>query len=298
MPPDPGEAAGAVRAGRDAAVLDPGAHARRRGSRGSAVPAVAPGRGPGCSAGPRAARPSLASTATWSAAARTSVSGPAPASAGRRADWSSARPGPVLMLVARPPARLAQPLTATVSSAAAAEPIRPAPRIGAHGRCAHRMRTRVICEAGRGSAPPRPGRQSMRPRTWCLRLRDRNRTRGPRLGPPAASVQLPGVDVVEALDDTGLRQVAPQQLRRRQGLRVELGDLAVPLRVVVVRVDHRFAGQRLDRNVGHRPERHGDHDQVARAARLFRGRRPRLRSELADEVGQALRSAGVLSTTS
>ena len=40
-----------------------------------------------------------------------------------------------------------------------------------------------------------------------------------------------------------------QELGRRRRLVVELGNVAVPLRVVVVGVDHDLARQRLDRDV-------------------------------------------------
>jgi hypothetical protein len=49
--------------------------------------------------------------------------------------------------------------------------------------------------------------------------------------------ELRGVDVVEALDDLRGRKMPLQQLRRRGRLVVELADVAVALRVVVVRVD-------------------------------------------------------------
>ena len=80
--------------------------------------------------------------------------------------------------------------------------------------------------------------------------------------------ELRGVDVVERLDDLRRRQVRLQELGGRRRLVVELGDVAVALRVVVVGVDHDLARQRLDRNVPVVLERHGDDDDVSGLRRV------------------------------
>ena len=54
--------------------------------------------------------------------------------------------------------------------------------------------------------------------------------------------QMPGVDVVERLDDMGLRCVALEQAAAGELAGVQFGDMAVALGVVVVGVDHCFAG--------------------------------------------------------
>ena len=66
-------------------------------------------------------------------------------------------------------------------------------------------------------------------------------------GPPVRR-ELRGVDVIERLHDLRCRQVRLQQLGRGRGLAVELRDVAVALRVVVVRVDDDLARERLDRH--------------------------------------------------
>ena len=78
--------------------------------------------------------------------------------------------------------------------------------------------------------------------------RDDERTTVFRARRPAVSREFCGVDMVERLDHLRSRQVCLQQLRGGRRLVVELRDVAVALRVVVVGVDHDLARQRLDRH--------------------------------------------------
>jgi hypothetical protein len=80
--------------------------------------------------------------------------------------------------------------------------------------------------------------------------------------------------VVERLDHPRARQVAGDQLRGRRALVVELGDLAVALRVVVAGVDDDLAGQRLRGQLVDRLQRHGDDGEVAGSRGLLRRPRP------------------------
>jgi hypothetical protein len=101
------------------------------------------------------------------------------------------------------------------------------------------------------------------------------------------------VDVVEDLDHAG----------RAPGLLVERGageltlverlEVAVALRVVVVRVEHDLAGQFGRRNLVERLERDAHHHDVAGRGSLGGGRRARLRAQLVDEVLEGLGTAGV-----
>ena len=117
-----------------------------------------------------------------------------------------------------------------------------------------------------------------------------------RFGVPAGLAvgrQLRGVDVIERLDDLRRRQVRLQQLGGRRRLVVELGDVAVTLRVVVVGVDDDLARERLDR---HRPvvlQRNRDDDDVAGLRGVDGACRARLRPELGDERGERLRPARI-----
>ena len=110
---------------------------------------------------------------------------------------------------------------------------------------------------------------------------------------PSVGGQLRGVDMVERLDDLRRRQVRLQQLGRGRRLVVELGNVAVPLRVVVVGVDHDLPRERRDRHVPIVPERHGHHHEVAGLRRIHGRRGARLRPELGDERGQRFRPARV-----
>jgi hypothetical protein len=76
------------------------------------------------------------------------------------------------------------------------------------------------------------------------------------------------VDVVERLDHLRLRKVRLQELSGRRRLVVELGDVPVTLRVIVVRVDNDLACEGLDRNAPVVLERDRDDDDVARLRRF------------------------------
>jgi hypothetical protein len=75
--------------------------------------------------------------------------------------------------------------------------------------------------------------------------------------------------------------------------RVQLGDAAVAVRVVVHGVDHDLAreSRRGQPVVG--LQRHGRHHQVTGAGGLLGGGRPRVPAEFGDEAGECLRSARV-----
>ena len=79
--------------------------------------------------------------------------------------------------------------------------------------------------------------------------------------------------MVESLDHLRSRQVRLQQLGGRGRLIVELGDMAVTLGVVVVRVDHDLARQRCDRNGPVVLQRQRDHDDVPGLPRVDGRRR-------------------------
>ena len=84
-----------------------------------------------------------------------------------------------------------------------------------------------------------------------------------------------------------------QQFRAGRGISVELLDLPVALRVVVVRIDHDLPRERSDRHRLVTLQRNGDDDEVGCGRDLGRRRRAGVRSELRDELGQGLRSARV-----
>ena len=115
----------------------------------------------------------------------------------------------------------------------------------------------------------------------------------PRARRRAVARDLAGVDVVERLHDLRLRQVRLQHLGRGGRLLVELGDVAVALGVVVVRVDDDLARERCDGDGVDRVQRDGDDDDVATLGRLEGGAGRGVLAELRDEVGERLRSARV-----
>jgi hypothetical protein len=80
-------------------------------------------------------------------------------------------------------------------------------------------------------------------------------------------------------------------MKRRCRLVVELRNVTVPLRVIVVGVDHDFPRQWLNRHLPVVLERQGDHDDLSGLCGVHGGRRARVRSELDDECGQGLRPA-------
>ena len=82
-----------------------------------------------------------------------------------------------------------------------------------------------------------------------------------------------------------------QQLRGRCRLVVELGDVAIALRIVIVRVDHDLAGERLDGNRLVVLERHGDDNDVAGGGGIDNRPRSRARAELRHQRGKRVRSA-------
>jgi hypothetical protein len=74
---------------------------------------------------------------------------------------------------------------------------------------------------------------------------------------------------------------------------VKLGDVTVPLRVVVVCVNHDLTRERCDGHFPVVPERHGNDHDVSGPGCIICGRCARARSELADECGKRLRSTRV-----
>ena len=84
-----------------------------------------------------------------------------------------------------------------------------------------------------------------------------------------------------------------QEFGGRGRLVVELGDVTVPLRIVVVRVDDNLARQRRHRHVAVVLQRHGDDDEVTGLGGLDGRRRARTRPELGHECSQRLRTAGI-----
>ena len=92
-----------------------------------------------------------------------------------------------------------------------------------------------------------------------------------------------GVDMIESFDDLRFRQVCLQKLGGRSRFTVELGNLSVALWVVVVRIDHDFARQGVNRNVPIVLERDRDNDDVPSFRCLDHRRRASSRSQLCDE---------------
>ena len=80
-------------------------------------------------------------------------------------------------------------------------------------------------------------------------------------------------DVVEDLDHVSADKVLGEQLAARGRVVVQHGDVAVAGRVVVARVEHGLADQRLDGHGGVGAQRHAHHDEVADGGRLGGRRR-------------------------
>ena len=101
------------------------------------------------------------------------------------------------------------------------------------------------------------------------------------------------IDMVEGFDDFRSRQVCLQKLGGRGRFIIELGNVAVAFRIVIIRVDHDLARERLD---GHRAvvlQRDRDHDDVSGLCRFDGSCRAGVGSELRDELRQALRPTGI-----
>src|ERR1019366_3618487 len=98
-----------------------------------------------------------------------------------------------------------------------------------------------------------------------------------------------GINMVEGLDDLRGWQMRLQEFGRGGRFVVELGDVAVTLRVVIVGVDHDFACQRLDWNLPVVLQRHRNDDNVSSLCCLDGSRRAGFWTELCDEHGQCLR---------
>lgn len=77
-----------------------------------------------------------------------------------------------------------------------------------------------------------------------------------------------GLDRVERLDQTRAHKVCLQQLARSRAAAVELLEMAVSLRVVVVGVDHDVARDALARRLAVATERYRDHDDLAESRGL------------------------------
>lgn len=87
--------------------------------------------------------------------------------------------------------------------------------------------------------------------------------------------------------------MALHQLAGRQLVRVQLGDAAVALRVIVQRVDHDLARQRLCRDLLVGAQRDGHHHQVPSLGGLGGSGRTGAGAEFGDEIGEGLGAAGV-----
>ena len=110
---------------------------------------------------------------------------------------------------------------------------------------------------------------------------------------PPVGGELRGVDMVERLDDLRRRQVRLQELGRSRRLLVEFGNVSIPLRIVIVCVDHNLPRKRLDRHLTIVLEWHRDHDNISSLRRVDGGRCAGVPSELVHEGGQGLRPARV-----
>lgn len=84
-----------------------------------------------------------------------------------------------------------------------------------------------------------------------------------------------------------------EEARRRRLAAVELRDVAVALPVVVVRVEHDLAGERLGGDVAVRGERNGDDHDLAGGGDLGCRGGASGRAELVDEAREGLGTAGV-----
>src|SRR5262245_21976690 len=101
------------------------------------------------------------------------------------------------------------------------------------------------------------------------------------------------VDVIERLYDFRRRQVCLQQFRCAGRLIVEFGDITVPLRIEVVRIDHDFSSEWRDRHLAVVLQRDGHDDNISSLSRTHGGRGSRLWAEFFNERGQGFRSARV-----
>lgn len=86
--------------------------------------------------------------------------------------------------------------------------------------------------------------------------------------------------------------MALHQLAARQLVRVQLGDAAVALRVVVQRIDHDLARQRPCRDLLVGAQRDGHH-QVPGLGGLGGSGSPGAGAEFGDEIREGLGAAGV-----
>jgi hypothetical protein len=105
------------------------------------------------------------------------------------------------------------------------------------------------------------------------------------------AAQLAGLDRVENFDDPRRGQMRGEQLAAGGLPGVELGDVAVARRVVVVGVHHDLAGERLDRQVAVCPHRDRHEDDVRGAGgvahRGCRGLRAESSYQVAEGFGPA-----------
>src|SRR5579872_2272005 len=74
---------------------------------------------------------------------------------------------------------------------------------------------------------------------------------------------------------------------------IELGYVAVTLRIVVICIDYNLARERLDWNSLILLQRYRDDNDFTRLRRFNHGRSPGVRSKLSDKPRQGLRSAGI-----
>src|SRR5665213_1670133 len=84
-----------------------------------------------------------------------------------------------------------------------------------------------------------------------------------------------------------------QEFRRCSRFIIELGYVAVTLRIVIIRIDYDLARKRSDWNSLVLLQRYRDDNDFSRLRGFSHGRRPGVRSKLNDECRQRTRSARI-----
>lgn len=120
---------------------------------------------------------------------------------------------------------------------------------------------------------------------------DRQRAAVGGAGGPRVGHQVAFEDGVEGLDHAGALQVLRQQFAGGGRLAVQLGELAVALRVVVVGVQHDLAGEGLGRQLAVAAEGDRQQQQVAEAGGLLHAADPAAQGD--HGAGQCVRATGV-----
>ena len=123
--------------------------------------------------------------------------------------------------------------------------------------------------------------------------RDRNANAiGVRRRPTQVPEDVPE-DGVERLHDAGTGEVGLKKLARGGAVTVQLLEVAVAPRVVVVGVDHDLSFEALFGKLPEATKRHRNHDDLAEVGCLLHSHRPSARVELHDQIFQACRTARV-----